>query len=73
MSWKPLHSPRMVWFAVLLAVAGVAVANWRLVQAAISSEPDCVPHLRAGAGAAGSGRYSAARSACTPPESQRQP
>lgn len=51
-----------------LAVGGglllLAGANWHLVHVAISSQPDCVPHLRRGEGEGRPGAYSAARSAC---------
>ena len=51
-----------------LAVGGglllLAGANWHLVHVAISSQPDCVPHLRQGQGEGRPGAYSAARSVC---------
>lgn len=54
--------------AIGLAVGGglllLAGANWHLVHVAISSQPDCVPHLRQGEGEGRAGAYSAARSAC---------
>lgn len=50
---------------VLLALAVGAilliVANVHLVQVAVTSQPDCVPHLKS---ADGEGAYRAARSAC---------
>lgn len=42
----------------------VAAANWHLVYVAVTSQPDCVAHLRAGTGQ--SGQFSAAKSSCTP-------
>ena len=51
-------------YAWLLVPAGlllVAVANAHLVYVAVTSQPDCVPHLKE-AGAAGN--YRAAKSAC---------
>lgn len=54
--------------AIGLAIGGglllLAGANWHLVHVAISSQPDCVPHLRQGEGEGRPGAYSAARSAC---------
>ena len=51
-------------YAWLLVPAGlllVAVANAHLVYVAVTSQPDCVPHLKeAGTG----GSYRAAKSAC---------
>jgi hypothetical protein len=50
--------------ALLLVPAGlllVAAANAHLVYVAVTSQPDCVPHLKeAGTG----GSYRAAKSAC---------
>lgn len=55
--------------AIGLAVgAGLALlvgANWHLVHVALTSQPDCVAHLRQGETSA-AGVYSAARSACAP-------
>ncbi len=56
---------RAVWW--LLIGAGLAllvVANWHLVHVAVTSQPDCVAHVRPGD--AGPGQFSAARSACSP-------
>ena len=50
----------------LLVTAGVAllaVANGHLVYVAVTSQPDCVAHVKAGE-AASAGSFSAARSAC---------
>lgn len=58
-------SGRRRWTSALLLVpAGlllVAAANAHLVYVAVTSQPDCVPHLKeAGTG----GSYRAAKSAC---------
>ena len=53
--------------AGLIAAAGIVVfvvANTHLVYVAVTSQPDCVPHLKAGEGASGKGAFSAARPAC---------
>jgi hypothetical protein len=42
----------------------VAAANWHLVHVAVTSQPDCVAHLRAGSGQPG--QFGAAKSSCTP-------
>ena len=50
-----------IWLAVAAGLLLVAAANFHLVYVAVSSQPDCVPHLKdAGEG----GSYRAARSAC---------
>ncbi|MGD9843960.1 MAG: hypothetical protein AB7O60_18270 [Variibacter sp.] len=56
---------RWIWLLVGAGLALVIGANWHLVYVAVTSQPDCVAHLRGGAdGAAGS--FSAAKSSCTP-------
>lgn len=56
--WRPLG-----WIALGVAAAiGIALANAHLVQVAVSSQPDCVPHLKSPDGSAGA--YRAAKSAC---------
>jgi hypothetical protein len=54
-----------VWLLVIAGLLLVIGANWHLVYVAVTSQPDCVAHVRTGAnGAAGS--FSAAKSSCTP-------
>ncbi len=54
-----------VWLAVSAGLLFVAAANYHLVYVAVTSQPDCVEHVRAGQGAAGNGVFSAAKSSCT--------
>jgi hypothetical protein len=50
-----------VWLLVPAGLLLVAAANAHLVYVAVTSQPDCVPHLKeAGTG----GSYRAAKSAC---------
>ena len=49
--------------AVAVALAALVLANVHLVYVAISSQPECVAHLKPGISGE-SGAYSAARSAC---------
>jgi len=52
----------------LIVAAGLLLligANAHLVYVAVTSQPDCVAHLRQGDGAA-SGSFRAAKSACSP-------
>lgn len=51
----------LVFLAVAVGVVLLIVANVHLVQVAVTSQPDCVPHLKS---ADGEGAYRAARSAC---------
>ena len=56
--------------AILLAVAAglllVIGANAHLVYVAVTSQPDCVAHLRPGESDAHSASFSAAQSNCSP-------
>jgi len=56
--------------AILLAVAAglllVIGANAHLVYVAVTSQPDCVAHLRQGESDAHSASFSAAQSNCSP-------
>lgn len=49
--------------AAIAAGLLVVLANVHLVYVAMQSQPDCVAHLKPGAGTAG-GAFSAARSSC---------
>jgi hypothetical protein len=55
-----------VWLAIGAGLLLVLIANSHLVYMAIVSQPDCVEHLRQGEGSAKDGKFSAARSSCTP-------
>jgi hypothetical protein len=55
-----------VWLAVIAGLALLGAANWHLVHVAMTSQPDCVSHLRLGQGDAARGVYSAAKSSCSP-------
>ena len=63
------RSGTSMWMHVLVA-AGLALvigANWHLVYVAVTSQPDCVAHVRPGTGeAARTTVFSAAKSACSP-------
>ncbi|WIM11944.1 MAG: hypothetical protein OJF58_002904 [Enhydrobacter sp.] len=55
-----------MWLMIAVGLVIVGVANWHLVSVAVTSQPDCVTHLRAGDGDGTKGLYSAAQSSCTP-------
>ena len=55
---------RMIGALIAAGLLLVAAANWHLVYVAVTSQPDCVAHLRAGSGQPG--QFSAAKSSCTP-------
>jgi hypothetical protein len=54
---------RTIWLLVAAGTLGVLGANAHLVYVAVTSQPDCVAHVRPGSGGAG---FGAAQSSCTP-------
>jgi hypothetical protein len=56
----------VVWAAVGVGLLLLLIANSRLVYVAVTSQPECVAHVRQGEGSAKDGKFSAARSSCTP-------
>ena len=63
---KPTRTRAILWFAIGAGLLLVLIANSHLVYLAVVSQPDCVAHLRQGEGSAKDGKFSAARSSCTP-------
>jgi hypothetical protein len=55
-----------VWLLVIAGLLLVIGANWHLVYVSVTSQPDCVAHIRSGAGDGARGSYSAAQSSCSP-------
>jgi hypothetical protein len=55
-----------LWLLVAAGLALVIGANWHLVYVAVTSQPDCVAHVRTGAGDGARGSFSAAQSSCSP-------
>jgi hypothetical protein len=55
----------VLWLSIGGALLLFAAANWHLVYVSITSQPDCVPHVRQGENAS-SGQFQAAKSACRP-------
>ncbi len=56
----------VLWAAIGAGLLLLLIANSHLVYMAIVSQPECVAHLRQGQGDSGEGKFSAARSSCTP-------
>lgn len=56
----------LVWTLAAIGLLTLAIANWRLVDLAQRSQPECVAHRRPGAEPRGDAPYAAAASACTP-------
>jgi hypothetical protein len=55
-----------IWLLVGLTLLLLVVANGHLVYVAMTSQPDCVAHIRQGESNGAHERFSAARSSCTP-------
>jgi hypothetical protein len=55
-----------LWAAVGAGLLLLLIANSHLVYMAVVSQPECVAHVRQGEGAPEQGKFSAARSSCTP-------
>jgi len=55
-----------MWVIATAIILIFAAANWHFVYVAVTSQPDCVSHLRLGNGNASHGSFSAAQSSCTP-------
>ncbi len=66
MSATTIRRPRLVWLCVTLGLVLLGAANWHLVHVAVTSQPDCVAHVRPGDGDPQRGILGAARSSCTP-------
>jgi hypothetical protein len=56
----------LLWAAVGAGLMLLVIANSHLVYVAITSQPECVAHVRQGEGGPAQGKFSAARSSCTP-------
>ena len=56
----------LLWAAIGAGLLLLLIANSHLVYMAIVSQPECVAHLRQGEGDSSQGKFSAARSSCTP-------
>jgi hypothetical protein len=64
--WTPARTKALVWLAVVVGLALLAFANVHLLYVAVTSQPDCVAHVRQGEGASSAGLFSAAKSSCRP-------
>lgn len=61
-----IRTKAVVWAAIGAGLLLLLIANSHLVYVAIVSQPDCVAHVRQGEGVPEPGKFSAARSSCTP-------
>jgi hypothetical protein len=63
---RQVKTKAILWVAIGAGLLLVLIANSHLVYMAIVSQPDCVAHVRHGEGVPEPGKFSAARSSCTP-------
>ena len=63
---KQTRTRAILWLTIGTGLLLVLIANSHLVYMAIVSQPECVAHVRQGEGSARDGKFSAARSSCTP-------
>ena len=63
---KQTRTTAILWLTIGTGLLLVLIANSHLVYMAVVSQPDCVAHVRQGEGSAKDGKFSAARSSCTP-------
>jgi hypothetical protein len=63
---RQVRTKAVIWLALAAGLLLLLIANSHLVYVAVMSQPECVAHVRQGEGAAKDGRFSAARSSCTP-------
>ena len=67
---RVIRRPRLLpWglltgLAVAVGIALLVLANAHLVYVAVSSQPECVDHLKAGEAVPGPGQFSAAKPSC---------
>jgi len=56
----------LLWAMIGAGLLLVLIANSHMVYMAVISQPECVAHVRQGEGVSKEGKFSAARSSCTP-------
>lgn len=63
---RPARARPMLLAALIVAAGALlfVLANTHLVYVAITSQPECVAHLKAGETTSGTGVFSAAKPAC---------
>jgi hypothetical protein len=61
-----LLTMKVVWLLVGIGLLVVAGANVHLLHVALTSQPQCIAHVRPGEGAPERGLFSAAQSSCAP-------
>ena len=60
------HRKVAIWLLVAVGLVALVAANGHLLYVAMTSQPECVAHVRPGEGSGPQSRFSAAKSSCTP-------
>ncbi len=63
---QPMKSRALLWLSIGAGLALLFAANAHLVYVAMTSQPDCVAHLRSGDSPNAAAQFSAAKSSCKP-------
>ena len=63
---RHVRTKAVLWVALGAGLLLVLIANSHLVYMAVISQPECVAHVRQGEGSPKDGKFSAAKSSCTP-------
>jgi hypothetical protein len=61
-----MKSRTVLWLSIGAGLALLVAANAHLVYVAMTSQPDCVAHLRAGDNPNAAAQFRAAKSSCKP-------
>jgi predicted dinucleotide-binding enzyme len=63
---EPMKSRTLLWLSIGAGLALLFAANAHLVYVAMTSQPDCVAHLRSGDNPNAAAQFRAAKSSCKP-------
>lgn len=63
---QPMKSRTLLWLAIGAGLALLFAANAHLVYVAMTSQPDCVAHLRSNDNPNAAAQFRAAKSSCKP-------
>jgi hypothetical protein len=66
LTMRVLQRKVAIWLLVSVGVVALVAANGHLLYVAMTSQPECVAHVRPGEGGGPQSRFSAAKSSCTP-------
>lgn len=65
-----LSGATAIWLAVAAGILVLVGANAHLIYVAVTSQPDCVAHVKPGESGGQGGAFSAAQSDCSPEQQE---